>query len=101
MNKYIDKEAAKQLLINDRAFAAAELLDYIPAADVVEVRHGQNISKAHPVDEFVCSECGLIMRDLSEVRIDEENEDECYYEFEFKYCPDCGAKMDGKKDGAK
>ncbi len=64
-------------------------------ADVAEVRHGENITKMHPTDEFICSECGLIMRDFEEIRVDEEN-DECYYEFEFKYCPKCGAKMDGK-----
>ena len=64
-----------------------------PAADVVEVKHGENITKMNPVDEFICSECGLIMRDLTEVRIDEDNEDECYFEFEFKYCPNCGVKI--------
>lgn len=66
-----------------------------PTADVTEIRHSKNITKMHPVDEFICSECGLILRDLTEVRIDEENEDECYYEFEVKYCPYCGAKIGG------
>lgn len=66
-----------------------------PAADVVEVKHGENITKMYPTDEFICSECGLIMRDFEEILVDEEN-DECHYEFEFKYCPQCGAKMDGK-----
>ena len=72
-----------------------ELLEDTPAADVVEVRNGENITKMYPTEEFICSECGLIMRDFEEIRVDEEN-DECHYEFEFKYCPHCGAKMDGK-----
>lgn len=75
---------------------AISKLKEAPAADVVEVRHGENITKMYPTEEFICSECGLIMRDFEEIRVDEENEDECYYEFEFKYCPHCGAKMDGK-----
>ena len=74
---------------------AISKLKEAPAVDAVEVKHGENITKMHPTDEFICSECGLIMRDFEEIRVDEEN-DECYYEFEFKYCPRCGAKMDGK-----
>ena len=35
--KYIDCEQAQQLLIDDNDFSAAELLDHLPAADVVEV----------------------------------------------------------------
>jgi hypothetical protein len=35
--KYIDCEQAKGLLINDHDYSAAELLDHLPAADVVEV----------------------------------------------------------------
>lgn len=71
-----------------------EMID-MPEADVVEVKRGKNITNMYHCDEFICSQCGLIMRDLTEVRIDEDNDDECYYEFEFKYCPECGAKMDG------
>ena len=98
---YIEQEAAISEL---KSLPEQERLEYmgvydciksVPAADVVEVRHGENITKMYPTEEFICSECGLIMRDFEEIRVDEEN-DECHYEFEFKYCPECGAKMDGK-----
>lgn len=68
------------------------------AAILRMLRRGRNVTDMHPVDEFICSECGLILRDLTETRIDEENEDECYFEFECKYCPRCGARMDGNKE---
>lgn len=60
----------------------------IPTADVQPVVHGENITNMNPVDEFICSECGIIIRDLSPY--DEEN-DVCY-EYEPNYCPNCGAK---------
>ena len=85
MSRYIDVD---DFLSFNGDYAVVE--DYLrchSCADVAEVKHGKNITKMHPVDEFICSECGLILRDLTEVRIDEENEDECYYEFEVKYCP--------------
>ena len=43
-------------------------------------------------DEFVCSKCGIHLMEWVEVRIDEDN-DETYCEYEFKYCPNCGAKI--------
>ena len=54
---------------------------------------GQNISKMHPVDEFICEKCGAIFRDTALVVIDEEYNDETYYEFEFGFCPRCGMKV--------
>lgn len=98
MSRYIDAEEfyASQVarcwgepLVGTCTDDNARLYDEIqkfPAADVAEVRHGRNVTNMHPVDEFICSECGLILRDLTETRIDEENEDECYFEFE---CRDC------------
>ena len=76
-----------------------EWLNEQPTADVEKVKHGYNKSSMNPVDEFICSECGAMFADVSLVEEDEENGDINYYEFEFKYCPNCGAKMDGGKNG--
>lgn len=104
MSRYIDVEAlgigkANPDVCDAHAWnAAIELIEAAPIDDVAEVRHGRNVTDMHPVDEFICSKCGLILRDLTETRIDEENEDECYFEFECKYCPNRGARMDGDEE---
>ena len=89
---------AKKDVYKEAILAIKSVLHCQSVVDVAEVKHGKNITKMHPVDEFICSQCGLILRDLTEVRIDEENEDECYYEFEVKYCPCCGARIEGLAD---
>lgn len=65
----------------------------MPTADVQEVRHGKNITTMNPVDEFECSECGFIC-EISEKIYDDEYTFDCYREYNPKFCPDCGAKMD-------
>lgn len=57
-------------------------IENAPTADVVEVKHGEWL---HENGEMVCSVCG-----------EEALMDEVYYES--PYCPDCGAKMDGKSN---
>ena len=64
----------------ERALKAA------PATDVVEVRHGEWISVESDVI-FKCSICD------AEVSTSWDYEDENM----FKYCPCCGAKMDGER----
>lgn len=66
-----------------------QIINAHPRADVQEVRHGKNVTTEHPVDEFVCSECGIIFEDVAEY-IPEED---IYREFHFKLCPNCGAKI--------
>lgn len=69
--------------------SGVKVLDMIkqePAADVVEVRHGrwiphEHMSRTPYARNYDCSECGISP-------IECEN-----------YCPNCGAKMDGGKDG--
>ena len=64
----------------NRTFAA--IIDSVPAADVVEVRHGQWINERQEgLGSFSaeCSQCGK--RTLAY--------------FHYFYCPSCGAKMDG------
>ena len=57
-----------------------EALESVPAADVVEVRHGKwkKVSEKYP--RYVCTAC-----------------DHLYNNKEYKHCPFCGAKMDGKE----
>lgn len=40
-------------------------------------------------DDFLCSKCGIHLTDW--FRMDAEEEDR--YEYEFKFCPECGAKI--------
>lgn len=70
----------------------AELEDKIENEILEERETCKNITKCHPVDEFICSECGLILQDYCKKRLDEDG-DEYFFEFEIKYCPCCGAKV--------
>ena len=53
-------------------------LEDTPTADVVEVRHGYWEKLK---DGYWCSNCCILEKDLKQ---------------EYNYCPNCGAKMDGK-----
>lgn len=69
-----------------------EVLEDTPVADVVEVRHGEwkpkhwegGIFDGKMFDE--CSICGY-----------ERFFDDIRFKTTFNYCPNCGAKMDGKE----
>ena len=62
-----------------------------PTADVQEVRHGtwEKPTKMFPYWDWKCSVCGC-----EEYRQQDSNG---HYR-EMKFCPECGAKMDGKED---
>ncbi|MGN0491069.1 hypothetical protein [Ruminococcus sp.] len=76
--------------IDDIFIEVERTIDEQPTADVQKVRHGKNVTPFHPADEFICSECGVAFKEMSEYII----EDDVYREFYFKFCPNCGAKMD-------
>lgn len=87
--EYIEREATKIAFQNMDAGSRvpstlltpeefADYLDEIPSADVVPVRHARWIS--YP--EYGVTKCSLCEWDV----------EECWYS---KYCPDCGARMDG------
>ncbi len=72
---------------------AKDFIAAIPAADVVEVRHGEWIyhecvsSHDGAISGYSCSECCIF--------VDEEMFDSD--EFHKDFCGHCGAKMDGKE----
>lgn len=74
--------------------ALEDVISDIPAADVAPVVHGKNLTEGNSVDEFKCSHCGAIFRDVALCKIDEDSGDESYYEFEFRFCPRCGMIVD-------
>lgn len=103
--KYIELEVAKETILNYigeqtvSKYPSSELcrasrmgaegamyeLEYAPTADVVEVRHGRWVHTDyamhwHGKDE--CSECTYHTSDRDDLS-------------HLKYCPNCGARMDG------
>lgn len=81
-----------------------EVLHRLPYADAKPVRHGRNVSPAHYSDEFTCSACGFSC-EITELRYDDEDGfgmgAATEYEYDCKYCPDCGAKTDGGANNEK
>lgn len=101
MAEYIDREAAVKAFNNFDAGRAdsppstlltpeefAEYLYELPAADVAPVRHGHWIKDEFFSDEVnngeKCSQCGELIGWFGNLP---------------KYCPGCGALMDGGNEG--
>lgn len=69
-----------------------------PTIDAVPVVHAENVTPTHYSDEFLCGNCGFCC-EITEIRHDDEYDfglgEASAHEYECKFCPDCGAKMDG------
>ena len=80
-----EKTTRRQVAYNAAISAACRSVDTMPAADVVEVRHGHWIYKGNrgrfPACE--CSVCGNV-----------ENADWAILSDNVNYCPNCGARME-------
>ena len=92
MSRYIDVECnCVTEVINRRAFNSREdvqdFLDNIPTADVAPVKHGRWIFYPKP-DYFKCFICGMTIAYKHGVITTNG-------ESKYKYCPNCGARMDG------
>lgn len=85
--EFCDKENADPLFIYG-VESLMEYVEWLPAADVAPVVHGKWAPSEENPGFLVCSACG-----------------DCYVVDEWadgkkwRYCPACGAKMDGKDEG--
>ena len=67
----------------------------IAEVDNLVVSHKcQNIAGVHPVDGFVCSRCGFMTEEISQLTIDEDTGRRDNFEFEIKFCPNCGSRVE-------
>ena len=86
--EYIERTRALDIAMGTPAYY---FLKIEPAADVVEVRHGEwNVTENRQHLDVGCSICksSFYVYKQGQYRIDRSN-----------YCPNCGAKMDGKGEG--
>ena len=91
MSEYIERGAAVQALVTDYAYAAADIVSKLPAADVVKVKHGRwgvgekcnhKPCRIKNPDKWVIYKCSVCGYSNGRKRSN--------------YCPNCGAKMDGE-----
>lgn len=101
MTEYIEREAALEAIMGQPPDAHypdwyAKDIKKIPAADVVEVRHGRWIWDEDAMDwglgAWVCSEC-----QVKNDNIPANSDIHPYNWVGSSFCPNCGAKMDGKE----
>lgn len=113
MKEYIERKAAKKMMArfigygpidDDMVVRFGMALDKIPAADVVEVRHGWWLTK-----EYMYGDPDVGIEDMWVDRLAEQSDyyaycSVCGKDAEYNaegslilsdYCPNCGAKMDG------
>lgn len=102
MTEYVEKELLYKRLLeksNDEKlcvypgnlfiYALREVFSELPTADVVEVRHGEWIEKDDGWGGvlYTCSVCDCDWTTI----------DGTPFENNMRYCPECGAKMDGER----
>lgn len=97
MPEYIEREKFKNILEAKAEMAigtpkevfynAVKMLELIPTADVVEVKHGEweENSYVSIYPSVKRSECNIRFCDIIS-----------NHRYMWNYCPNCGAKMDGK-----
>lgn len=116
MPEYIEREATCKDCIcydvcfvvrhngDDRVLRNSPCKHFRNKADVVEVRHGEWVHNKNDVvlNSFVCSICGNRESSLYPINavigggyIADEHGN-FFYPPKMNYCPNCGAKMDGK-----
>ena len=79
-----------------RACAYADTMDFIidlPAADVKPVTQTENMSTIAFCDRFICKNCDIHLENWVKVVIDPDDGEALHYKYEFKFCPECGAKI--------
>ena len=105
MAEYIEREATVELYCQKckgyydghcihRVECDVDVIQTAPAADVQPApKHTENMSTVAFCDRFICKNCDIHLDNWVKVVIDPDDGDELHYEYEFKFCPECGARI--------
>ena len=52
-----------------------------------------NLSEYDSIDEFECSNCGIILSEYQQIEVDENDGERFFYDYRPYYCPNCGRKI--------
>lgn len=52
-----------------------------------------NESEYDSIDEFKCSNCGIVLSEYQQIEVDEDDGERYFYDYRPKYCPNCGRKI--------
>lgn len=52
-----------------------------------------NESEFDSIDEFECSNCGIVLSEYQQIEVDEDDGERVFYDYRPKYCPNCGRKI--------
>ena len=52
-----------------------------------------NKSEFDSIDEFECSNCGIVLSEYQQIEIDEDDGKRFFCDYRPKYCPNCGRKI--------
>ena len=103
MSEYIEREALLRKFNHDdmendghdfvHLNVARKAIEEAPAADVAPVAHGEWREDTDPADgDLRCTHCGIAWPKCVQKQIEEQGI--WTLQTLFKYCPNCGAKMD-------
>ena len=98
---YIEREALRDSLYEADAITmkGIAIINQFPAADVAPVVHGEWLNFTGDFSTAECNQCG----ELYEVSPDEKPCEDFFSAFKkfYKFCPNCGAKMDAKSEAGR
>ena len=104
MKEYIERASVHSIIERTSTFAFTrggmhEKIDSLPAADVVEVRHGRWIFKEYDkmpwCTQAICSECGAVVENNSSLTT---KGGEKHFVKDNLHCRKCGARMDKEEE---
>lgn len=98
----IQEKAIEQLeRVSNHLAAIGEKEDYTEIAIQALELHPKNCHNENKdyddCDQFVCSNCGIELQDWHQVERDEDDGNVSYHEYEFRFCPNCGARIESEE----